>query len=191
MGKPDVSVKDAHGVGHIIAIDGVATSDATVKALVPKSTMVSAGRNAINVVSLAFSGSTDSWLIPNVKAETDALASNANSGQKNVIVTTVTSFAVDDWVLLYENDYATHEFAKIASINTSTDTLTMYSNLTNSYTTADSAHALPIESWSNSNQYIVVPSGYDFGQEGLSWTSLYIRKMSATNITSKGYVGVI
>jgi len=191
LGSTNLGVKQANTVANIIAVDAVATTAATAKAVISKSTMATAGRNAIAYVELQFAGAGDSWLIPNVKNASDALASNASSAQKNVVVTTVGSFAVGDLVLLYENDYTTHEFAKIASITTGTSTLTMVGNLTNTYATADGAHALPIEDWANDNAYIKVKSGYDWTRDRLNWTSLYLRRMSAVNITVDGVCGVV
>ena len=60
----------------------------------------------------------------------------------------------------------------------------------NSYTTTDETKILILEEWGNNNSYIVVPSGYDYNKDRLNWTSLYLRRMSATNITLKGNVGV-
>jgi len=191
MGKsPRLKVNRVNAVSNVIGVDGVVTTAATAVAVVSKSTMGSAGHHAITSVNLAFSGSGDSWLIPNVK-DTDTLASNANSGQKNFVATDITKYTVGDWVLLYENDYATHEFGKVASIATATDIVTLVSNLTNAFTTADETKILILEEWVNNNHYIVVPSGYDYNENRLNWVSLYLRRMSATNITIKGTVGIV
>jgi len=62
------------------------------------------------------------------------LTSNANSGQKNVIVADATLFFVGQEVAVKDDNAS--EDATIASINTATKTLTMEANLANAYTVA-------------------------------------------------------
>ena len=70
---------------------------------------------------------------------TTTLSSNANSGQKNVVVTSGTNFVNGDVVLISKGDGTTSENAVISSGGGS-GTLVMASNLVNSYTTAGSAY---------------------------------------------------
>ena len=70
---------------------------------------------------------------------TSTLSSNANSGQKNVVVTSGTGFVNGDVVLVSNGAGTTSENAVISS-GGGTGTLAMVSNLVNSYTTAGSAY---------------------------------------------------
>jgi hypothetical protein len=85
----------------------------------------------------------DSWAKIFVKSLTDSdAASNANSGQKDVVVADVTGFVAGEAVRVWD-DNAT-ELNEIASINTTTDTLTMTTNLANNYTTAANARVVGV-----------------------------------------------
>lgn len=67
----------------------------------------------------------------------DDLAQNATSGQKDVVVSDASLFFVGQECEIKDDNNS--EDCTIASINTTTDTLTMEDNLTNSYATAASA----------------------------------------------------
>lgn len=186
--KPGVSVKEAQSVGHVIGINAIATSAATAKALVTKAQV--AGRKAITRIQIY--GSKAAWLIPNVK-DNDPLGSNASAAQKAVVVTDSTKFTAGDWVLLYENDYTTHEFGKVASIVAATHTLTLESNLTNAYTTTDETQVLAINSNSNDNFFMALPATWavPVNIENVAFESLWVRRMGADDVTVNGWVGVV
>ena len=69
------------------------------------------------------------------KVGSSLLTGNASSAQKDVVVSDATVFAANDYVILIDNNG--REVCKIAS--KASNTLTMESNLVNSYTTAASA----------------------------------------------------
>ena len=71
-------------------------------------------------------------------AVTSTLASNANSGQKSVTLTSATGFVQGDVVMISNGAGTTSENGVISSI--SAPTLSMVGNLANSYTTAGSAY---------------------------------------------------
>ena len=87
-----------------------------------------------------------------------ALSSNANSGQKNVVVSDSSGYAAGDQVILINmqgtgGNQGKWEIAEVAS--QSTGTITMTENLTNNYTTADKAIVQIIPQYSS----VTVQSG--------------------------------
>ncbi len=92
----------------------------------------------IDIDNVTLAGSGDGTKLFFTNAPKSALASNANSGQKNVVLTDATGFQVNHAVLLYST--ASYGYYTIASIVG--NTLTMTTNLLANYTTAESAAAI-------------------------------------------------
>ena len=163
----------------------VTTSDAKATAVLTTASIAEAGYNKIFKIRIETTGE-NCWLLP--ATNIDDLASDAASGQADVIVTNVGRFAAGDWILIMEDDYATHEFLRVASVATGTSTLTMASNLVSTYHTADNSQLVVVP---NKDSYIPLTVGYILNEGGMNWEGFYVRRMGAPNVTVKGYAVMV
>jgi len=160
----------------------VTTTDAKAIAAITNATIIGDGFHNIFKVRLELTGA-DAWIMP--AKNIDDLASDAAAAQADVIVTNVDRFAVDDYILLMEDDYTTYEFGKIVTVTTGTSTLTLETNLTNTYHVADNTDIVIVP---NDTSFIPLRVGYILNESGCDWPGLYFRRMEANNATVKGFV---
>ena len=160
----------------------VTTTDANLTAVLTAANVAAAQATRINSIDFVVTGGS-AYVFPDVGA-TDLLASDITAADTTLVVTTVGSFAVGDWIYVFEpGDYTTWEIKRIKSINSLTSTLTVESAFANNYNTLDSATIWVI---GGKQRFIPMINGYVWGKEGIVWKSLYIRRMSAANITIQG-----
>ena len=194
-----VGVKEALNRPNVIGFSQ-STTDASLTAIVSRATLNDSGFNHIFKIRLEITGGNveffplghigkaPSKLPSDLENLTDDLASNANSGQANIVVTNIDRFAVGDYIYIQDNTYTNYEWKEIITVATGTDTLTCKGNLSNSYTTGNSSEVGVI---GNLNAYMPIKVGTFLNESGMNFQSLYMRRTSATNVTVEGYVVLI
>jgi hypothetical protein len=189
-----IGVKGAQNRVNVMGFD-VTTSDHTLTGVLSKSDLATVGGfNYIFKIRAEVTGG-DAELFPLGRPNkigppddplnlTDVVASNAAAAQATVVVTNVDRFTAGDYVYLQDNTYTNFEWGRIASIVTLTDTLTLDTNLTNTYNVAAGAE---IAVCMNHNSRMPLTVGFLCNEAGLNFPSLYVRKLQAGDVRVKGY----
>ena len=146
------------------------------------------GGNSYPISASAFAGLTH-ISIPMVceyigKSVTDNLASNATSGTNTVVLTSILGLTAPETVTI--SDSSNSESVQIASINAGTDTLTLVGNLTNSYTTANTAKITAANAYHTYSGVPVYTIMASVGLGGLSATNYDIKANGGGYITLVG-----
>lgn len=192
------TVRSAINRANVIGFD-VTTSDYTLTAVVPRSTIDAAGFSYIFKVRAEITGGNAELfplghtgkLIESVGDKqnlTDLAASNVDAAQADIVVTNVNRFVAGDYIYIHDNTYTNYEWDRVASLVVATDTLTCDNNFSNAYTVANGAQVGVVE---NLNNYIPLTVGYIVNEDGLNFQSLYVRKLQADNVRVKGYAVMI
>jgi hypothetical protein len=176
-----VSVRDAINRNNIYGFS-VTTTGADLTAVITPTQISNAQASRINSLDFVLTGGP-AYVFPDVGA-TDLVASVITATDTVVVVTDVTKFSVGDWLYVFlPADYTTWEIKRIKSIVAATSTLTVDSAFANTYPILG---APVIWIVGGKERFIPMTSGFSWGKEGLDWGSVYVRRMSAVNITLQG-----
>ena len=176
-----ISVRQAINAKSVYGLSATTTTTASFAEVITQAQLRAAGAEVITRIRVVLL-MDDGYLYPSAGVED--LSAQALAGQAEVAVDDSSIFEVGRAVYLL-NAAGQDEWGVIASINSTTDTLTLTENLTYTYATDEDCMEVPCI-----NAGIPMYRGVPLNEDGLYWKGIAIQRRLDQNVTIEGYTVV-